>query len=210
VLDVDRYSSAGLRWLLASDGGARPSSRCLLLQGSSTACADATAVGALGATVLLKPVATAPFVQAVLNTLKQAQANPAPTGPALRWPDLRVDREMPVVEARRGDRWQLLHLAPTQHRLLIALLEGEGRVLPRAGLQAQVWLDQPLGTRTIDQAVRRLRAVLAGVGLQSLVQTVRNGGYRCDLTALAGKPPLGKATERKPRAQEASLRVNAP
>ncbi len=93
--------------------------------------------------------------------------------------DLVLDAEALTV-SRGGQR---LHLAPTEFRLLHALMTSPGRVLSRDSLLSQVWgLDSDVEARTVDVHVRRLRKALnsqggAGEVLPDYIRTVRGAGY---------------------------------
>jgi two-component system phosphate regulon response regulator PhoB len=68
-------------------------------------------------------------------------------------------------------------LALLEFRLLIFLMEGQGKVRTREQLLKHVW-SYPVdsATRTIETHVKRLRAKLGDAG--SLIETVRSIGYR--------------------------------
>jgi two-component system phosphate regulon response regulator PhoB len=68
-------------------------------------------------------------------------------------------------------------LALLEFRLLVYLLEGQGRVRTREQLLKHVW-SYPVdsSTRTIETHVKRLRAKLGDAG--ELIETVRSIGYR--------------------------------
>jgi two-component system phosphate regulon response regulator PhoB len=93
--------------------------------------------------------------------------------------DLLLDAEALTV-SRAGKR---LHLAPTEFRLLQALMSAPGRVLSRDHLLSQVWgLDSEVEARTVDVHVRRLRQALNGEGgngqpQHDYIRTVRGAGY---------------------------------
>ncbi len=91
--------------------------------------------------------------------------------------DLLLDTEA-VTVSRAGQR---LHLAPTEFRLLQALMQSPGRVLSRDTLLSQVWgLDSDVEARTVDVHVRRLRQALNAGGQPDYVRTVRGVGYSVD------------------------------
>ena len=71
-----------------------------------------------------------------------------------------------------------LDLTYTEFELLKYLVQHPGRVFSRETLLSDVWgYDYYGGTRTVDVHVRRLRAKL-GVEHESLINPVRNVGYR--------------------------------
>lgn len=71
-----------------------------------------------------------------------------------------------------------LELTYKEYELLKLLAMHQGRVFSRETLLNQIWgYDYFGGTRTVDVHIRRLRAKL-GIKYGSLIQTVRNVGYR--------------------------------
>jgi DNA-binding response OmpR family regulator len=76
-------------------------------------------------------------------------------------------------------RGEPLELTFTEFELLRALVRRGGHVWSRAALLREVWgyHHHPVGTRTVDVHVTRLRAKL-GSGAGAQIQTVRNVGYK--------------------------------
>ncbi len=88
--------------------------------------------------------------------------------------DIVLDTEA-VTVFRAGQR---LHLAPTEFRLLQALMQSPGRVLSRDTLLSRVWgLESDVEARTVDVHVRRLRKVLNAGEQPDYIRTVRGVGY---------------------------------
>jgi DNA-binding response OmpR family regulator len=74
-----------------------------------------------------------------------------------------------------------LDLTYKEFELLRFLAQHPGRVFTREQLLSEVWgYDYFGGTRTVDVHIRRLRAKLGD--LEGLIGTVRNVGYRFNLT----------------------------
>jgi len=74
-----------------------------------------------------------------------------------------------------------LQLTPTEFRLLLSLIEREGRTQSRQQLLERVWsveshVSDRIQTRTVDMHVRRLRSKIGRVG--DWIETVRGFGYR--------------------------------
>ena len=70
-------------------------------------------------------------------------------------------------------------LGPTEFRLLQFLMANPERVHSRAHLLDRVWGNEAyIEERTVDVHIKRLRAVLAPVGCDHYVETVRGSGYR--------------------------------
>jgi len=70
-----------------------------------------------------------------------------------------------------------VELTPMEFKLLVTLMERQGRVQSREKLLNDVWdMSSDVTTRTIDTHVKRLREKLGKAG--ELVETVRGLGYR--------------------------------
>ena len=80
-----------------------------------------------------------------------------------------------------------IRLTALEHRLLVALVERQGRAQSRQRLYQEVWMANPnVQTRTVDMHVQRLRKKLGDSA--KLIETVRGVGYRF-------KEPNGKSTK---------------
>jgi two-component system, OmpR family, phosphate regulon response regulator PhoB len=89
-----------------------------------------------------------------------------------------VDLELDIAsyQVRRSGR--MIHLAPTEFRLLRHLMKNPHRVHSRDELQSAAWPRAVhLGPRTIDVHIGRLRAALNEAGGHDLIRTVRSVGY---------------------------------
>jgi DNA-binding response OmpR family regulator len=119
-------------------------------------------------------------VKAILRRSAPAAPHCAPAAAgaqvaALVHGDLRVDRARHEVEVT-GRR---VVLTPIEFRLLVTLLEADGRVLTREQLLDAVHGDADILDRTIDVHVRRLRDKLGDdPDRPRYVATVRGVGYR--------------------------------
>jgi DNA-binding response OmpR family regulator len=84
-------------------------------------------------------------------------------------------------------------LPPVEMRLFLCLVRQPGRLITRQELQDRVWpQDAQPQSRTVDQVVRRLRKVLATVGMADAVRAQRGLGYQFDpRPALAQPIPFG-------------------
>lgn len=124
---------------------------------------------------LAKPFSPAELVERVNAILRRSSPGGVPTK-TLKHADLEVDLERREVR-RRGEPIQLSDL---EFRLLVAMFEAQGRVLTRNALIEAIYgLDSEVFGRTIDVAIRRLRAKL-GDDSESprYIATVRGVGYR--------------------------------
>jgi two-component system phosphate regulon response regulator PhoB len=114
----------------------------------------------------VKALARRPFVRAIA-------LEPAPSS-VLRAAGIEVER----IAHRVTIDGTPTALRPLEYKLLVALMENDGRVLTRADLLRLVWsIDDPnASTRTVDTHVRRLRERLGRY--EELVETVQGFGYR--------------------------------
>lgn len=66
-----------------------------------------------------------------------------------------------------------------EFELLCYLVENKGKVFSRNELLKKIWgIEYIGGTRTVDVHIRRLRSKL-GIEFNSIIETIRNVGYRC-------------------------------
>jgi DNA-binding response OmpR family regulator len=125
---------------------------------------------------VVKPFSVRELMARVKSVLRRAQPRPAESAQALQVGDLRLDT------ARREASWRStpFELTAIQFELLGVLLASPGRVFSREELLDQVWGYDYFGdTRTVDSAVKRLRARLREVAPEAeLVVTVRDAGYK--------------------------------
>ena len=75
----------------------------------------------------------------------------------------------------------MLHLGPTEFRMLEFLMEKPGRVFTRSQLLDGVWgHDSDIDERTVDVHVGRLRKALNRGDESDPIRTVRGSGYALD------------------------------
>jgi len=75
-----------------------------------------------------------------------------------------------------------LDVSPTEFRLMQFFMSNPNKVYSRTHLLDQVWgRSVYIEERTVDVHIRRLRKILAEVGREELIQTVRGFGYRFSL-----------------------------
>lgn len=105
------------------------------------------------------------------------RSRPALTGEMLTFSDLELDPAAHRV--KRGG--EVLHLGPTEFRLLRHFMEKPRRVHSRQQLIDAVWgMDKEIDERTVDVHIRRLRQALDRPGCPELIRTVRSAGYAMD------------------------------
>jgi two-component system, OmpR family, phosphate regulon response regulator PhoB len=105
------------------------------------------------------------------------RSRPASGGELLRFADLELD---PVTHRVRRDG-TMVHLGPTEFRLLRHLMERPTRVHSRDQLLDAVWgMDKEIDHRTVDVHIRRLRQAINIGSAVDLIRTVRSAGYALD------------------------------
>jgi two-component system phosphate regulon response regulator PhoB len=131
-----------------------------------------------------RPLMAEKLVARVLAALRHtARHSEAPQ--VLTFHDLEIDLAAYVVR-RNG---QVIHLAPTEFRLLVHFMRNPHRVHSRSDLQVAAWpRDIHLGTRTVDVHVGRLRNALRTTGGPDLIRTVRSIGYALEEEATGQVP----------------------
>jgi two-component system phosphate regulon response regulator PhoB len=72
----------------------------------------------------------------------------------------------------------VVHLGPTDYRLLEYFMQAPGRVFTRGQLLDALWgADVYVDERTVDVHINRLRKALASHGQADPIRTVRGAGY---------------------------------
>lgn len=125
---------------------------------------------------VVKPFSVRELMARVKTILRRAQPKSAEAAPALQAGDLRLDMTRHQV-AWRGAPFDVTAI---QFELLRVLMANPGRVFSREELLNQVWgYDYYGDTRTVDSAIKRLRARLREVAAEcELIVTVRDAGYK--------------------------------
>lgn len=123
---------------------------------------------------LAKPFSPQELILRVGAILRRVQAAAPLAADLVRCGPLTIDRAAHRVSVEgSGD----VELTPTEYRLLLTLVERQGRVQERGLLLETVWEAAPdIQTRTVDMHVQRLRTKLGSAG--DLIETVRGFGYR--------------------------------
>jgi two-component system phosphate regulon response regulator PhoB len=120
-----------------------------------------------------KPFSPAELIARIRGLLRRSGTGIPSTG-LLTCGDLSIDTTRHHVQ--RGTR--TVHLAPTEYKILIFLMQKPGKVFSRDEVLSGVWGDTiHVEERTIDVHIRRLRRALNEGGEPDLVRTVRAAGY---------------------------------
>lgn len=126
---------------------------------------------------IVKPFSVPELIARVRALLRRA--SPDRVASRLSAGNLELDRENWRVH--RGSR--VVHLGPTEFRLLEYLMGKPGRVFSRAQLLDSVWgLSAEIDERTVDVHVGRLRKALSAPNEADPIRTVRGAGYAFDET----------------------------
>jgi len=84
-----------------------------------------------------------------------------------------------TISRRVSHHGKLIHLGPTEYRLLEFFMSHAGRAYSRGQLLDHVWsANTYLEERTVDVHIRRLRKALEPARISHYLQTVRGHGYR--------------------------------
>ena len=88
------------------------------------------------------------------------------------------DIEIDLVSKRVKRQNKIIHLGPTEFKLLLHLSKNQGRVFNRNQLLDSIWGNNVyVEQRTVDVHIRRLRKALNKGNLTNLIRTVRSEGY---------------------------------
>lgn len=123
-----------------------------------------------------------PFVPSVLVSKIKALASeslPVSSSKILNYNDI----EMQVDSFKVTKQGRVIHLGPTEFKILQCFLELPGKVLSREHIMNHVWgYDSQVEPRTIDVHINRLRSALKDNDDEpSLIRTIRSAGYSLNL-----------------------------
>lgn len=120
---------------------------------------------------ITKPFSTTELMARIRAVLRRIR--PGLADDTLSVGDITMNRVGHTVQ-RSG---QVLHLGPTEYRLLDHFMQHPGRVFSREQLLDSVWgSNVHVELRTVDVHVGRLRKILKSVG-EDPIRTVRSAGY---------------------------------
>ena len=147
---------------------------------------------------LTKPFGMQEFLARVEALTRRNRALAAPA--SLDYGDLKID----LVQRRVRVKNEYIDLTPQEFSLLYVLAQAGGLPLSRTELLRKAWPDAIDNHRTVDTHVLSLRKKIELDPRQpSLIQTVRNVGYRFNIEVVSAKPPVTdysnqKLNQRKP------------
>ncbi len=131
-----------------------------------------------------KPFSPGELIARVRAVLRRTR--PALDESRLTHDDITMDLE--TWRVYRGDR--MVHLGPTEFRLLRHFMEHPRRVFSRGQLLDSVWgRDICVEPRTVDVHIRRLRKAINHNGAPDVIRTVRSAGYALETAGAAAGPP---------------------
>lgn len=132
---------------------------------------------------LKKPFGMQEFLARVEALVRRVRITAAPL--YLDYGDLKID----LVQRRVQYRGDFVDLTPQEFSLLYVLAQAEGNPLSRSELLRRAWPEAIDNPRTIDTHVLSLRKKIETDPRQpSLIQTVRNVGYRFNPEVLNENP----------------------
>lgn len=142
---------------------------------------------------LTKPFGMQEFMARVEALIRRIRTTTAPI--SLDYGDLKID----LVQRRVRFKEEFIDLTPQEFSLLYVLAQAEGVPLSRAELLRRAWPDAIDNPRTIDTHVLSLRKKIETDPRQpSLIQTVRNIGYRFNPAIMRGhQVPSGELATHK-------------
>jgi DNA-binding response OmpR family regulator len=183
VLSTDTPGSDGIeycRWLRQQ----HPQVMILILSARSNEADVVAGLRAGADDYLKKPFGMQEFMARVEVLVRRSRMCSPPA--YLDYGVLKID----LVHRRIRCYGQLIELTPQEFSLLYVLAQAEGNPLSRAELLQRAWPDAIDNPRTVDTHVLSLRKKLEQDPQQpSLIQTIRNVGYRLYLEGLAQPSP---------------------
>jgi two-component system OmpR family response regulator len=131
---------------------------------------------------LTKPFGMQEFLARVEALIRRGRVTVAPI--SLEYGDLKID----LVQRRVRFKEEFIDLTPQEFSLLYVLAQADGLPLSRSELLRRAWPDAIDNPRTIDTHVLSLRKKIETDPRQpSVIQTVRNIGYRFNPELIHGK-----------------------
>jgi two-component system, OmpR family, response regulator len=206
VLSADFPGNEGMdfcRWLRQQGS---PELMVLVLSGRSSESDIVEGLRAGADDYLTKPFGMQEFLARIQAVTRRLRAATPPS--QLDYGLLKID----LVHRRVRYGADLIELTPQEFSLLYVLAQASGHPLSRVELLQRAWPDEIDNPRTVDTHVLSLRKKVERDPQQpSLIQTVRNVGYRLNLEEL-GKDSLEVIAKplRHPRPASAKPSVQTP
>lgn len=123
---------------------------------------------------MVKPFSPKELIARIKAIMRRAK--PSLSHKTIEYAGIKVD--MAGHKASCGGK--ILHLGPTEYRLLVHFIEKPGKVFSREQLLDNVWgRDVYVESRTVDVHIVRLRKALdeAVPGMGGIIKTIRSAGY---------------------------------
>ncbi len=202
ILDSELPDGDGIefcRWLQQQQ-----QSLILMLSARSTESDIVEGLRAGADDYLTKPFGMQEFLARVEALIRRSKTATPPA--SLDYGDLKID----LVHRRVRFKGELVDLTPQEFSLLYVLAQAGGLPLSRSELLRRAWPDAIDNPRTVDTHVLSLRKKVELDPRQpSLIQTVRNVGYRFNLESLTtnSPPPNDYPSNRKPLARPSTRLV---
>ena len=197
VLDSDLPDGDGLefcRWL-----GQQQQSLVLMLSARSSEAEIVAGLKSGADDYITKPFGMQEFLARVEALLRRSRSMTPPA--SLEYGPVKID----LVQRRVRVKEELIDLTPQEFSLLYVLAQAGGSPLSRSELLKRAWPDAIDNPRTIDTHVLSLRKKIETDPRQpSLIQTVRNVGYRFHLDRV-NSPQLLASQESKPTVPQHQL-----
>ncbi|NJM56630.1 MAG: response regulator transcription factor [Synechococcales cyanobacterium RU_4_20] len=157
------------------------SSLVMILSAKSTESDVVAGLRAGADDYLAKPFGMQEFLARVEALVRRTRSSAPPA--SLRYGDLEVD----LIQRHVRLSAQNIDLTPQEFSLLYVLVQAGGVALSRTDILQRAWPDGIDNPRTVDTHILSLRKKLEVDPRQpSLVQTVRNVGYRFNLDGVEG------------------------
>lgn len=152
---------------------------------------------------LTKPFGMQEFLARVEALIRRSKSTAPPA--SLDYGDLKID----LVHRRVRFKGDLVDLTPQEFSLLYVLAQAGGIPLSRSELLRRAWPDEIDNPRTVDTHVLSLRKKVETDPRQpSLIQTVRNVGYRFNIELLTANST--RSPDRPPHAPNNGLTRPSP
>lgn len=181
ILEPELSNESGLelcRWLQH-----RGSPLVLILSARTTERDVVAGLRAGADDYLKKPFGMQEFLARVEALTRRNRKGIAPA--SLSSGDLNID----LVQRRVRYKEEFIDLTPQEFSLLYVLTQAEGSPLTRADLLRRAWPDAIDNPRTVDTHILSLRKKIEDDPRQpSIIQTVRNVGYRLNVERIQARP----------------------